>query len=185
MKCTHCNTKSCRGLEECNALKVASSEILTEYHKEENQQMVKSASRLIDDGRAGTLSRMQELVDFIKSMKFTKVALAYCYGMEKQAMKVSKYFKEYGINISTVSCTAGALGQNEINLSSKYSGVSCNPICQAEQLNAENIELTITMGLCLGHDIIFNKYINSYTTNLVVKDRVYSHNPMTEINQIV
>lgn len=35
----------------------------------------------------------------------------------------------------------------------------------------------IVMGLCVGHDILFHKYIQGPTTTLVVKDRVLAHNP--------
>lgn len=184
MKCTQCNVKSCRSLDECHVLKVNTDDVLESYHQPENQQLVNSASNLVDHGRAGTLSRLEELVDFIKTMKFTRIGLAYCYGMEFQAIKVSNYFKDQRIMLSTVSCTAGGLAQNAINPNSKYTGVSCNPLSQAAQLNAENIELTITMGLCLGHDILLNKQLNSYTTNLVVKDRVYANNPMAAIDAL-
>ena len=34
----------------------------------------------------------------------------------------------------------------------------------------------------MGHDILFNKYIKSYTTTLIVKDRVHDHNPSVAIN---
>ena len=33
------------------------------------------------------------------------------------------------------------------------------------------------MGLCVGHDILFNKHSHAPTTTLVVKDRVLMHNP--------
>jgi uncharacterized metal-binding protein len=184
MKCTHCNLKSCRSLAECKAISIDNDTILQEYQEEANNKIVRAAASLVDEGRAGTLSRLEELVQFIQEMKFKKVALAYCYGMEEDARKVSDYLKSKNIFISAVSCTAGSMAQNEVNTRSKYSGVSCNPIVQAEQLNSEGTQFTITMGLCLGHDILFNKYIQSYSTNLVVKDRVYEHNPFRQINNL-
>ena len=44
-------------------------------------------------------------------------------------------------------------------------------------MNAEKTELNIVMGLCVGHDSLFNKYSEALVTTLVVKDRVLGHNP--------
>jgi len=33
------------------------------------------------------------------------------------------------------------------------------------------------VGLCVGHDILFQKYSKAPTTTLIVKDRVLAHNP--------
>ena len=54
----------------------------------------------------------------------------------------------------------------------------CNPIYQARALNRAGTELNIVMGLCVGHDSLFYKYIDGLTTTLVVKDRATGHNPV-------
>ena len=53
----------------------------------------------------------------------------------------------------------------------------CNPILQARLLNQAHTELNVVIGLCVGHDSLFYKYSNAYTTTLVTKDRVTGHNP--------
>jgi uncharacterized metal-binding protein len=83
---------------------------------------------LVDNGKAGTLSRLQETIAFIKSMDYKKVGLAYCYGMEKEAKFLKKLFKAEEIRLRTVSCTVGGINQNEINTSSCIEKVSCNTI---------------------------------------------------------
>ena len=45
------------------------------------------------------------------------------------------------------------------------------------------VQLTLVMGLCLGHDILFQKHIKSDCTTLVVKDRVYQHNPLEHLSK--
>ncbi|MFC1893376.1 DUF1847 domain-containing protein [Chloroflexota bacterium] len=47
--------------------------------------------------------------------------------------------------------------------------------------SAENTELNIMVGLCLGHDIMFLRYCKAETTPLVVKDRVLGHNPIAAL----
>ena len=54
----------------------------------------------------------------------------------------------------------------------------CNPISQAELLNRHGCELTVLMGLCVGHDSLFFRYSTGLVTVLVVKDRVLAHNPI-------
>ena len=57
----------------------------------------------------------------------------------------------------------------------------CNPVLQAKLLNEAKTDLNIVMGLCVGHDALFYKYVEGLTTTLVVKDRVTGHNPVAAI----
>ncbi len=59
----------------------------------------------------------------------------------------------------------------------------CNPITQAEILNNEGTEFNILVGLCVGHDSLFIKYAQAPVTILVVKDRVFGHNPVAGLYQ--
>ena len=177
MDCINCNTKSCRTIEPCHAQKFDAKELIKTYHLSENMKIVQAAAQLVDNGRAGTLSRLQEVIEFSKSMNFRRIGIAYCYGMEIDTAVITTIFRESGFKVYPVSCTTGGFKQSDINISSKIEKVSCNPLAQAEQLNTESVDFTITVGLCMGHDILFNKHIKSYTTTLIVKDRVHDHNP--------
>ncbi len=178
MNCTLCGAKSCRSTVSCGAEKFDREGLVHDYRQESTAPLVESAARLVDGGRAGTMDRVQELIEYIHDQGLNKVGLAYCYGMEKEAVLAVKRLKESGAGIEAVSCTVGALPQNEVNAKSELPGVSCNPLGQAAQLNAAGVELTVTMGLCLGHDILFNRQIESDVTTLVVKDRVHNHAPL-------
>ena len=57
----------------------------------------------------------------------------------------------------------------------------CSPIAQAEVLNAENVDLAIMLGLCIGHDTLFIKYCRVPMTVIAVKDRVTGHNPLAAL----
>jgi len=155
-----------------------SEALLSTYHQSENQQIVKAAAQLVDNGKAGTLSRLAEIVEFSKSMNFQNIGIAYCWGMENDARLVSQYLRESGLKPYPVSCTTGGFKQSDVNADSTNKAVACNPLAQAEQLNQEVVDFTLTMGLCLGHDIIFQKQIKSYTSTLIVKDRVHGNNPI-------
>jgi uncharacterized metal-binding protein len=51
------------------------------------------------------------------------------------------------------------------------------PHCPGRILNDEKTDFNILVGLCVGHDSLFFKYSDAFTTVLVAKDRVLGHNP--------
>jgi uncharacterized metal-binding protein len=182
MDCIQCTKKSCRSTEPCQAQKFDTRKLIQTYHLPENMKIVQAAAHLVDNGRSGTLTRVQEVIEFSKSMNFRRIGIAYCYGMEIETALITTIFRESGFKIFPVSCTTGGFKQSDINTSSKIEKVSCNPLAQAGQLNSETVDFTITVGLCLGHDILFNKHIKSYTTTLIVKDRIHDHNPIAALD---
>jgi uncharacterized metal-binding protein len=155
------------------------------YHQDEQQKIVQNAAELVDNGRAGMLSRIQELLEFSRSMGYKKIGLAYCYGMETLAKDVLGLFRAAGVSAVGISCTVGAFSQQEVNQKSDLPGVSCNPLNQAAQMKAEGIDLAVVIGLCLGHDILFQREFAGDVTTLVVKDRVYNHNPLAGIQKLL
>jgi uncharacterized metal-binding protein len=181
MDCTRCKTKKCRKTQTCNAISFSPEEILAEYHQTENQRIVQAAASLVDNGRAGSLSRIQELIEYANALKICKIGIAYCYGMENEAKAIAEIIRKHNIKVYPVSCTSGGMSQQDINEESSIDKVSCNPIAQASQINAEQVDLTVTIGLCLGHDVLFNRHIKGDVTTLVIKDRVYNNNPLLEL----
>lgn len=185
MNCTKCTDKICRkNTSSCSNESIKKQEIVALYQEASTAEMVDAAAQLVDNGRAGKLSRVQEIEEFAKSMNYKKIGLAYCYGMEKYAEKFAKLFTKKGFEVVAISCSIGGLKQSEVNTKSCIHKVSCNPIGQAYQLNAENVDLTLIMGICLGHDILLQRNLEKDFTTLVVKDRVFNHNPLKSIEKI-
>src|ERR1035437_5895098 len=58
---------------------------------------------------------------------------------------------------------------------------ACNPIAQAELLNAHGSQFNVVMGLCVGHDSLFFQHAKAPTTVLVTKDRVLGHNAVAAL----
>ncbi len=44
--------------------------------------------------------------------------------------------------------------------------------------------MNIAVGLCVGHDMLFNKYSEAPVTTIIVKDRVNSHNPIKALENL-
>ncbi|SHH35175.1 Protein of unknown function [Clostridium grantii DSM 8605] len=98
MDCTKCSLKGCRKLSPCFD---RSNEYLENYSSEENQLYTKSASSLIDNGRAGTLTRIDEIIEYTKIHEYTHMGVAYCYGLEKEAVLLREYIQEQKFTSST------------------------------------------------------------------------------------
>lgn len=184
MDCTHCKDNACRSLGDCRASLVARDEALRTYQDAEVQGVVQAAARLVDGGRAGTLSRVEEIAEYALDRGLKRLGLAYCYGMEKDAAVVAALLRRRGVRVSAVSCTTGALAQDQVNTDSSIRKVSCNPVGQAMQLNAEGVDLVVAVGLCLGHDMLLQQQSAAPVTTLVVKDRTAGHAPLDAVRRL-
>lgn len=181
MDCLACEHKKiCRKNESCRSVSFSKDDVIEKYSDE--QEIIKAAAKLVDFGMAGTLSRLQEIILFAKSMEYKRIGLAYCYGMEKMVNQIVKYMRTNDLEVIPVSCTVGGIAQNIVNTESSICSVSCNPIGQATQLKNEKVDFAIIAGLCLGHDILFQREIEADFTTLVVKDRVYNNAPLAQFN---
>jgi uncharacterized metal-binding protein len=128
--------------------------------------------------------RVQETVEFAKRMGYKKLGLAFCSGLKKEALSFVRILETQGFEVVSVICKAGCVPKETIGVSDEekirigeYESM-CNPIMQAKILNEEKTDFNIMLGLCVGHDSLFLKYIEAFTTILVTKDRILAHNPV-------
>ena len=126
-------------------------------------------------------NRIDEIVNFAHEMKFKRIGIAHCITFHYEASVLKKYFSKY-FEVFTVDCKVGRLSKNEL-LGGGGSRILCNPAGQAEYLNKYNCELNISMGLCVGHDMIFSKHSNGLVTNLFDKDFTNNNSPQTAIEE--
>ncbi len=150
------------------------------YNVDENiNKIMKIANKLpvTEDGELR--SRAEEIIDLVKQMNIKKIGVAFCYSLEKEAKKFVKMLENYDITVVPVCCKVGSVDVKEIGIEKKRDKfiATCNPITQAEIMNKENTELNVVVGLCVGHDMIFNKNSETYVTTLIAKDRKYAHCP--------
>jgi len=179
MNCTSCDDKVCRKQQSsCNRENFDKAEVIHEYRDISTSEIVQAAAELVDFGRAGQLSRIEEIIEFARLMNYQRLGIAYCYGMEQHAKILERMLTDKGFTVATVSCSVGGLKQSEVNSESCIHKVSCNPLGQAQQLNSENVGLTLIVGICMGHDILLNRNLKMDFTTFVVKDRFYNHSPL-------
>lgn len=134
-----------------------------------------------------TKTRIVEICEFAHKMGYQRLGLAFCLGLAKEAAIVDKILKNNGFEVVSVACKAGRALKEELDIDPAdfvmpiLKESMCNPIFQAKLLNAEKTEFNILLGLCVGHDSLFFKYADAYTTVLAVKDRVTGHNPLAAV----
>ena len=150
------------------------------YNDPENHEVMTNAA-LVEYEGYGRLSRVEETMLFAKKMGFHKLGIATCGGLIQESRMLARILRANGFEVYSVICKAGAIKKTTVGIDPKCESVGvqmCNPIYQARALNRAGTELNIVMGLCVGHDSLFYKYIDGLTTTLVVKDRATGHNPV-------
>lgn len=135
----------------------------------------------------GVWPRMREIMEFSRRAGFSKLGLAFCNGLRREAMEASKIFEENGFTVASVICKTGAVPKENLGIREEEKvrpgklEVMCNPVAQALLLKRENTELNILLGLCVGHDSLFIMHSAAPVTVLAVKDRATGHNPLAAI----
>jgi len=133
-------------------------------------------------------TRVEEIVQFAKRMGFTKIGIANCISFEDHAYVLSGILESHGFSVVSLACKNGSIPKEELGIADHQKvrpgqfEALCNPVAQAELLNAHGCELNIVMGLCVGHDSLFFKHAKGLTTVLVAKDRVLGHNPVAALH---
>jgi uncharacterized metal-binding protein len=168
---------------------------LLEYDKPEVKEFARLASlqefecyEQMPDGRRTKNPRILELIQFAQKCGYRKLGIAFCGGLSNEARMLTDILENKGFEVVSVMCKVGATPKEKIGIrpEEKIAGPErresmCNPIVQAEVMNAENVDLAIMLGLCIGHDTLFIKYCRVPMTVIAVKDRVTGHNPLAAL----
>ena len=134
-----------------------------------------------------TKTRIVEICEFAHKMGYKRLGLAFCVGLAKEAGLVAEIFNLNGFEVVSVVCKAGRVLKDKIGIKDEEKimpGIDeamCNPVLQAMILNDEKTDFNVLLGLCVGHDSLFFKHADAYTTVLAVKDRVTGHNPLAAV----
>ena len=156
------------------------------YEEEENRR-ISIVSAEIENDFYQRYTRVEEVVEFAKRMGYRKLGIATCVGLIAESRTLAKILRKNGFEVYGAACKTGSFMKKDVGVSEEHMNnvgpVMCNPIMQAELLNREGTELNIVMGLCVGHDSLFNKYSQALVTTLIAKDRVLAHNPAAALYQ--
>ncbi|MGC9196693.1 MAG: DUF1847 domain-containing protein [Syntrophobacteraceae bacterium] len=138
-----------------------------------------------DDEFGPTLTRIEEVMEFARVMKWSRIGIACCIALVEEARQLDSILNQNGFETVSVMCMAagGARHSDGLGWQTKFLQALplCNPVMQAYVLNKEQTDFNLEFGLCVGHDILFRKYVEAPTTCLAIKDRVLGNNPLAGI----
>lgn len=137
--------------------------------------------KIAEDSLNPKIDRVEEIIDYAREAGIKKIGIANCTTFNKEADQLEKTLTESGFEVSKVNCKYGRVSFND--LVPGYRGISCNPAGQAKYLEEHKTQLNILMGLCLGHDMIFNAKSKAPVTPLIVKDRKLKHQTLLKFQQ--
>lgn len=186
MGCSHGETDSYP--RDCPSREEGREDVLVEYASGEVADLARNAA-LVEARGYCRLTRIEEIMDFARRCGFSRLGLAHCVGLRREAAVATRVFRANGLSVDSVACKNAALPKEELGLSDddkvspgEYESM-CNPIGQARALARAGTELNVLLGLCVGHDSLFFRYSEAPVTVLGVKDRVLGHNPLAAIYQ--
>jgi uncharacterized metal-binding protein len=134
------------------------------------------------------MTRVEETVTFCQRLGVKKLGIASCFALINETSIFAKCVRSAGIEPKTVICKIGSIDKGELGVPDEmkllpgHKEANCNPVLQARTLNAWGSEFNVVMGLCVGHDALFNMHSEAPVTTLVAKDRVLGHNPVAALH---
>ncbi|ODA38805.1 DUF1847 domain-containing protein [Desulfosporosinus sp. BG] len=179
MKCASCKMKTKNMCDkegfDCTGGKYTLDECLDESNK-----LFHRLSGCFQAEYGNNLSRLDEVIMFAKKMGYKKIGMAFCIGLVDEAAILEKILSQH-FEVYSTCCKIGGLKKEDYEIPKVKEDkieIVCDPILQAKVLNNDQTELNLAVGLCVGHDMLFNKYSEAPVTTYAVKDRSLGHNPL-------
>jgi len=192
-KCDSVNqcTKGKPNISIGNCPMIVSPEIAREVKKiYESDEFIKKSTKVASIVEAkGYIHwpRLKDTIEYAKGMKYIKLGIASCVGLQKEAEMTAEILEKYGFKVFSVCCKTGAVPKTNVGVPKEFTMISktgypigfvtCNPVAQALLLNKAKTDMNIIIGLCVGHDITFTHLSEAPVTTFIAKDRSNPHNP--------
>jgi uncharacterized metal-binding protein len=140
--------------------------------------------RLLHTGGAKK-SRVEHIVDYCRALEVSTLGIASCLRYIKEAHYLKGLFEEQGWRAHVAICKLGGFKVEDVAVEKDSDWIVCNPLGQALLLNKLGCQVNVTLGLCMGHEMIFNRYSQAYTTNLVVKEKISGERSLDTLHNIM
>ena len=190
--CDSCTGKFCshgdlsQAPQNCPSLSVSREETLNRYPEKDMPSFL--ASTILEAEGYGKLTRVQEIMEYAKRCGYEKIGVAFCSGFSNEAKVFCNVLRANGFEVVSVCCKNGAVEKLSIGLTKEqlvqkgetFEAI-CNPAGQAAVLDTAGCQLSVVLGLCVGHDTLFIKNSKTPITVLATKDRVTGHNALAPL----
>ena len=127
-------------------------------------------------------NRIELIRDLAKGLKFKTIGLANCVMFNRETKVIEEYLSK-DFNVHKVNCKYGRITRGDL-FNDGGSRVICNPAGQAEFLNDNETDMNLSIGLCVGHDMIFNCQSKAPVTTIFTKDFTNDNDPSVAVDDI-
>ena len=185
LSCVDCSVTACRFGKDnypefCLTKKLSEDdkeEVLPKYFSDDITSKCSVCSVEVEGEYYGQMARVEETMEFARRIGAEKIGLAYCSDMVNEAELYARILRINGFSVVSVICKYGELDEGAVLYGTPNGRVMCNPIGQAQFLNAAKTDMNILIGLCVGSDSLFIKHSDALTTIMINKDRLTCNNP--------
>lgn len=189
--CVDCGTQNCKYKDKtypdfCLTTSLSDEDrqwVVERYDESRNREIMVASAEVEYEGYC-RLTRVEEIMLFARKIGARKIGIANCIGLINEARIFAKILRSNGFEVFSVICKVEGKAKSSMGIPKECESIGsamCNPIMQARLLNEAKTDLNVVIGLCVGHDSLFYKYSEAYTTTLVTKDRVTGNNPVATL----
>ena len=168
-------------------------EITERYKDPELLMMMSTAAKVeretlqdVNGVRTPIRPRISEIMAFADEMGWKRIGVAFCLAARDEAIRLVRVLEAREFEVCSIICRGFGMTKGEVGIPEEHCLKSphetvCNPVYQAELLNEAGTDMNIVVGLCVGHDMLFNKHSKAYVTTLVAKDRMTGNNTVAPL----
>lgn len=149
----------------------------------------RTSAELVEAG-SHDLNRVQETMRFARSLGVSRMGISFCVGFRQEARLLSGVLKGNGFDVSSACCKTGAVPKESLGIidaEKVHPGepeMICNPLAQAELLNRDDVQLTLILGQCVGHEAATLGALKNPAVCIIAKDRVLAHNSVAALYEL-
>ncbi len=131
--------------------------------------------------------RVEEIMDFARRARVTKLGIVFCVGFRREANDLGAILATNGFRVSSSCCKTGSVPKDVLGIREEekvHPGrpeMTCNPLAQAELLEKDAVELVLLLGQCAGHDSATMSHLRTPVVCVAAKDRVLAHNTVAAL----
>lgn len=173
--CTRCTALGCLRGEDCLGIRTESLQLVRRDPMQRHTEM----AGYVNTDAIGAMSRVEEMLRFCEGMEYDTIGLAFCADLAREARILAALLRRR-FRVAAVSCKVGGLDKSDCRLprgSNSSFEPACNPMGQALVMHQQKCDFVVSMGLCMGFDVVLHQALKPPCTSLIVKDRVLANNP--------
>jgi uncharacterized metal-binding protein len=131
-----------------------------ELYRDSSTRDLAVQAALVEGEGYGRWTRLREIAEFAGRMGFSRLGIAHCSDMHREAVRAASYFEGCGLEPTLAPCPP-----------------DCDPVGQARFFAHRETDLTVVAGMCVAHEAMLVRASDVPVVVLVARDGRLRHNP--------